>query len=405
MAHGAWSSMPHGVRSRMGAWPAGRCSRACRAPCPCMTPVLKQLSGTRAHTLESSHVHACMHSSKKLGNATAPLCGRSPSVPGAPPVVVLAIQAAESSAASPKLASRADCDLRACANLPSSLPGLIFLGPSCRCGAFPSAIAMAGDVRTVRPRLQHAPLLRKRHCAPVPPSQQHMRVKAWSHGVTVGRAARPATVSPAFFSSSCMQVPPAPPRPTRPHLTLPHPTSPHPPTPAAYLVVADEAYGRQIPFAFLERVRDEFDKAHAQAGRIALEGALNGSFSSRLKFHMKYCMEHPEEIDRVVAMRQKVSDVKGIMMDNIERVIDRGEKIEVRGMLHLHVCACVRACVRACARGGPEGEDRGARHVALACVCMRACVRACARGGPEGEGRGARRAARGAQCVAGSVDG
>jgi len=98
-----------------------------------------------------------------------------------------------------------------------------------------------------------------------------------------------------------------------------------------YLVVADEAYGRQIPFAFLERVRDEFDKAHAQAGRIALEGALNGSFSSRLKFHMKYCMEHPEEIDRVVAMRQKVSDVKGIMMDNIERVIDRGEKIEVLG--------------------------------------------------------------------------
>jgi hypothetical protein len=40
-------------------------------------------------------------------------------------------------------------------------------------------------------------------------------------------------------------------------------------------------------------------------------------------------MEHPEEIDRVAAMKQKVNDVKGIMMDNIEKVIERGEKIEV----------------------------------------------------------------------------
>ena len=29
---------------------------------------------------------------------------------------------------------------------------------------------------------------------------------------------------------------------------------------AAYLVVADEAVGRQIPFAFLERVKDDFKR-------------------------------------------------------------------------------------------------------------------------------------------------
>lgn len=51
-------------------------------------------------------------------------------------------------------------------------------------------------------------------------------------------------------------------------------------------MVADEAYGRQIPFAFLERVRDEFDAKHAEAGRMALEGGLGGAFETRLKFHM-----------------------------------------------------------------------------------------------------------------------
>ena len=32
---------------------------------------------------------------------------------------------------------------------------------------------------------------------------------------------------------------------------------------AAYLAVADEAYGRQIPFAFLERVCNEFEEKFA----------------------------------------------------------------------------------------------------------------------------------------------
>lgn len=32
--------------------------------------------------------------------------------------------------------------------------------------------------------------------------------------------------------------------------------------------MADEAYGRQIPFAFLERVRDEFEEKFADMGRI-----------------------------------------------------------------------------------------------------------------------------------------
>lgn len=32
---------------------------------------------------------------------------------------------------------------------------------------------------------------------------------------------------------------------------------------AAYLVVADEEFGRQIPFAFLERVKEDFKRRYA----------------------------------------------------------------------------------------------------------------------------------------------
>jgi hypothetical protein len=43
-------------------------------------------------------------------------------------------------------------------------------------------------------------------------------------------------------------------------------------------VVADEEYGRQIPFAFLERVRDEFQAKYAEKGKTAAVHSLDKSF-------------------------------------------------------------------------------------------------------------------------------
>lgn len=40
----------------------------------------------------------------------------------------------------------------------------------------------------------------------------------------------------------------------------------------------------------------------------------------RLKEHMQYCMEHPEEMSKLSKLKAQISDVKGIMMDNIEKV-------------------------------------------------------------------------------------
>lgn len=42
--------------------------------------------------------------------------------------------------------------------------------------------------------------------------------------------------------------------------------------------------------------------------------------SSKLKEHMKYCVEHPEEISKLAKVKAQVSEVKGVMMENIEKV-------------------------------------------------------------------------------------
>lgn len=96
-----------------------------------------------------------------------------------------------------------------------------------------------------------------------------------------------------------------------------------------YLAVADEAYGRQIPFAFLERVRDEFEEKYAEKARTAPAHSLDRTFGLRLKSHMEYCMAHPEEISKIAAVQKKVNEVKDVMVENIERVLERGEKIDL----------------------------------------------------------------------------
>ncbi|KAK4491516.1 hypothetical protein RD792_002267 [Penstemon davidsonii] len=97
-----------------------------------------------------------------------------------------------------------------------------------------------------------------------------------------------------------------------------------------YCVVAEESAGRQVPIAFLERVKDDFvAKYSGGKGATAAANGLNKDFGPKLKEHMQYCIEHPEEISKFAKVKAQVSEVKGVMMENIEKVLDRGEKIEL----------------------------------------------------------------------------
>lgn len=96
-----------------------------------------------------------------------------------------------------------------------------------------------------------------------------------------------------------------------------------------YLVVADEAYGREIPFAFLARVQAEFQEKYPLEGQTGTGNSLDRAFGPRLKAHAEYCMKHPEQFSKVAAAQEKVKQVKNVMLQNIEKVMERGEKIEV----------------------------------------------------------------------------
>ncbi|KAL6124792.1 hypothetical protein ACLB2K_077301 [Fragaria x ananassa] len=116
-----------------------------------------------------------------------------------------------------------------------------------------------------------------------------------------------------------------------------------------FLVVADESVGRSVPFVFLERVKADFMQRYAPSiknegphpladededdalfeDRFSIAYNLDREFGPKLKEHMQYCMEHPEEMSKLSKLKAQITEVKGVMMDNIEKVLDRGEKIEL----------------------------------------------------------------------------
>ncbi|KAF9594426.1 hypothetical protein IFM89_031028 [Coptis chinensis] len=129
-----------------------------------------------------------------------------------------------------------------------------------------------------------------------------------------------------------------------------------------FLVVAHEAVGRGLPFTFLQRLKDEFRRSYG--ARIGIEGPHpladddNDDFLKtllvsriilirnlglpRIKQQMDYCTSHPEEISKISKIKAQMTEVKGIMMENIDKIVvylmrslilfqvlERGEKIEV----------------------------------------------------------------------------
>ncbi|XP_047323996.1 vesicle-associated membrane protein 727-like [Impatiens glandulifera] len=118
-----------------------------------------------------------------------------------------------------------------------------------------------------------------------------------------------------------------------------------------FLVVADESVGRSVPYVFLERLKDDFMQRYADSikddglhplededddedddlfgDRFSIAYNLDREFGPRIKEHMQYCMNHPDEMSKLSKLKAQITEVKGVMMDNIEKVLDRGEKIEL----------------------------------------------------------------------------
>jgi len=95
-----------------------------------------------------------------------------------------------------------------------------------------------------------------------------------------------------------------------------------------YMCMADDSFQRRIPFAFLEDIKQRFLKAYSK-DRIdtALAYGMN-EFAKVIADRMEYYSSNPDA-DRIRQVHGEIEQVKDVMVHNIERVLERGERIEL----------------------------------------------------------------------------
>ncbi|CAG8481948.1 5159_t:CDS:2 [Ambispora leptoticha] len=95
-----------------------------------------------------------------------------------------------------------------------------------------------------------------------------------------------------------------------------------------YMCMADDSFGRRIPFAFLQDIKERFLATYSKdRANTALPYGMN-EFSKVIANRMEYFSTNPNA-DRIKQVHGEIEQVKDVMVHNIERVLERGERIEL----------------------------------------------------------------------------
>jgi vesicle-associated membrane protein 7 len=99
-----------------------------------------------------------------------------------------------------------------------------------------------------------------------------------------------------------------------------------------FLCVSHESLGRRIPFGFLVEIKNKFLAAYpaSETGFADLPSYGCAAFNSTLKTLMvSYGTTEAGQNDAIRNVQREMDDVRDIMSENIERVLERGERIDL----------------------------------------------------------------------------
>ncbi|KAG6547318.1 hypothetical protein Mapa_011255 [Marchantia paleacea] len=95
-----------------------------------------------------------------------------------------------------------------------------------------------------------------------------------------------------------------------------------------FLCMANDTFGRRIPFAYLEDIQMRFVKTYGRGALTALAYAYNDEFSRVLHQQMEYFSSNPNA-DTINRVKGEIAEVRQVMVENIDKVLERGDRIEL----------------------------------------------------------------------------
>lgn len=95
-----------------------------------------------------------------------------------------------------------------------------------------------------------------------------------------------------------------------------------------FLCMANDTFGRRIPFSYLEDIHMRFMKNYGKIAHSAPAYAVNDEFSRVLHQQMEFFSSSPSA-DTINRVRGEVNEIRTIMVENIEKILERGDRIEL----------------------------------------------------------------------------
>jgi len=94
-----------------------------------------------------------------------------------------------------------------------------------------------------------------------------------------------------------------------------------------YLCMSDQDLGLRVPYAFLFDINNRFKATYGQKVLTAQSMAMNDTFSRVLKERIEFFGN--DKNDKINNIKAEIDDAKQVMVKNIDKVLERGERIEV----------------------------------------------------------------------------
>lgn len=95
-----------------------------------------------------------------------------------------------------------------------------------------------------------------------------------------------------------------------------------------YVCLADEKDKSRVPFMFLEAIRDAFQTNYGERAYTAIAFAMNADFQREMEGTMRQFNMNPPN-DAFTKVQGQINEVKSTLTENINKVLARGEKIEL----------------------------------------------------------------------------
>jgi len=95
-----------------------------------------------------------------------------------------------------------------------------------------------------------------------------------------------------------------------------------------YLVMADASLRKRKSFSFLSDIKGQFEQTYGDRAQTANAFAMNEEFAIILQRRMAHFNDDPNS-DLLTKAQHQVKDLKDGAMKNINKVLERGEKIDL----------------------------------------------------------------------------